>query len=392
MNMENCSINYSGTYAAQLNQMNGDFHFNNNTISNSLNNAITISSKLKDSYCTIRNNTITNTGMIAGMGGSGDGNYMGVSINSENGAIIEYNTIKNTGYVPLSFNGNNILIKNNIIDNYLMVKQDGAGIYTWNGGNPVKEKHNRIIKGNIVSNGIGNAYGTREGKPGANGIYMDNNVINVEIIDNTVFNISGYGNHNNSPAFIKMTGNTFFNIGNCLSLVRWVDDGTRPENGGQDITNMNIQHNIFFTTSATSGACRYSDRGLNFPTASSIKERISSMGIIDNNYYHLPNELGFTYSYQNDKSGPYVSSPPLTFDSWKSLTGYEKNGKIIPTLPTNETDIKINDRVRFEVNATKEVKTVNLGSNKYTGVDGTQYNGNIPLQPFTSKILILNQP
>ena len=48
----------------------------------------------------------------------------------ENGAIIEYNTIKNTGYIPLIFSGNNILIKNNIIDNYLLVKQDGGGIYT----------------------------------------------------------------------------------------------------------------------------------------------------------------------------------------------------------------------------------------------------------------------
>ena len=35
-----------------------------------------------------------------------------------------------------------------------------AGIYTWNGGNPVKINTNRVVKGNILSNGIGNADGT----------------------------------------------------------------------------------------------------------------------------------------------------------------------------------------------------------------------------------------
>jgi hypothetical protein len=383
LSMNNCSLNYSGIFAAQFNQMSGDFQFNDNTVSNSLNNGVSISSRDKESFCTVRNNNITYTGMIAGMGRSGDGNYMGVNINSENGALIEYNVIKNTGYVPLNFNGNNILIKNNIIDDYLMVKQDGAGIYTWNGGNPVKEKFNRKIVGNIVSNGIGNAYGTIEGKPGANGIYMDNNVINVEIIDNTVFNVSGKGNHNNSPAFVTIKGNTFFNVGSGFSFVRWVNDGTRPENGGQDITNMNIQNNIFFATSDKQSAGKYSDRGLNFPAASTIKERISSMGIFDNNYYHLPNGLAFSYSYQNDKSGPYVNSPPLSFEDWRSLTGYEKNGKIIPVVSS--------DRVRFEVNSTKEAKTISLGA-EYSDVYGKHYNGSITLQPFSSRILILNQP
>ena len=123
VSVDNCDINFSGTIAVQLNQVSGDVQFNNNTISNSLNNAVSVSSRLKDSFCTIRNNTITNTAVIAGMGGSGDGNYMGMRITATNGAVIEYNTIKNTGYVPFGFNGNNILVKNNIIDNYLLINR-----------------------------------------------------------------------------------------------------------------------------------------------------------------------------------------------------------------------------------------------------------------------------
>lgn len=386
--VDSCDFNYSGTFAVSLNQISGDIQFKNNRISNSLSNAVSIrTARPGKSFCTVRNNIITNTGIIAGMGLSGDGKYNAMSVMSGNGAVIEYNTIKKTGYIPLNFSGNNILIKNNIIDSFLMVKQDGAGIYTWNGGNPVKQFTNRTIIGNIVSNGIGNPYGTfdriTEGIGGkANGIYMDNNVNNVEILDNTIFNISNKGNHNNSPSQITMKGNTFFNVGYCFDFYRFVDDGTSPANGGQDITDMNIQNNIFFTTSPEQKAVGYSDRGVNFPNESTIRERISSMGTIDNNYYHLPNELAFTYSYRNDKSNPFITAPPLTFENWKAFTGYEKNGKIIPPIPSN--------RVRFEVNASKEDKKIEL-EEAYNGVDGKLYKGSITLKPFTSIILLKNE-
>lgn len=542
MSMDSCNISFSGTYAVQLNQMGDDIQFNNNTISNSVNNAVSISSKLNDSYCTIRNNVITNTGMIAGMSGSGDGNCNALGIDAVNGAVVEYNTIKNTGYIPLKFNGNNIIIKNNVIDNYSFVKDDAAGIYTYNGGLPVKIYSNRIVKGNIISNGIGNSYGTFDrsatlaGK--ARGIYMDNNANHVEILDNTVYNIHSEGNHNNSPSDITMTGNTYFNIATCFDLIRWANDGTEYQ-GGQDITNINFQNNIFFTTSAEQNACIYRDQNEKFPESSSPQQRIAAVGTIDNNYYHLPNELGFVY----------LQNSPISFANWKLFTGFEKHGKIIPAIPSyhldklvsanlypdgqfscnisgvksiassdnyilswddsrkvtgkgslkisfksasslsrdyvqlhapigpvssaknyilrfstsgttergiirvcfrnsdtprknltttqskpfgtsrvdheflikapvseenasweiavsqvsgttcidnvevyeaNVTDININDRVKLEVNATKEVKTVSLGSARYTGVDGTPYSGSITLQPFSSKILILN--
>lgn len=337
--IDSCNFNFSGINAAYFNQISGDIEFSNNVITNSLNNAVEfISKRHKDSYFSIRNNRIANTGMIAGMGESGDGNYKALVVTAENGATVEYNSITNTGYIPLEFNGNNILIKNNIIDNYCLIKDDGAGIYTWNGGVPVKKYTNRIIKGNIVSNGIGCPNGTSdkaaqpEGQ--AYGIYMDNNVNHVEISDNTVYNISDVCNHNNSTSFISIFGNTFFNVGRCFDLVRWTNDGYSPVNGGQDITKMNIQRNIFFNTSTDQSACEYLDLGVNFPLSSTIYERISSVGIIDNNYYHLPNELGFGYRYRNTKSSPLITSPPLSLANWKLITGFEKNGKIIPAIPT----------------------------------------------------------
>jgi hypothetical protein len=382
MTIDNCTIDFSGMYAAHLTGLKGDFQFINSTISNSLNNGIVIDGQFySDRSCTIRNNIITNTALFAGMGSSGEGGYVGISVATKDGAVIEYNTIKNTGYIPLKFSGNNILIKNNIIDNYLLVKQDGGGIYTYNGGYPVKMFSNRVIKGNIISNGIGNGYGIVGGKPGANGIYMDNSSNHVEIIDNTVFNMSGMGNHNNSPFLITMTGNTFFNVARGCNIVRYVMDGEEDYHGNENVINMNFRKNIFFAVSLEQTAFRYSDKAINFPTASTIKNRISGMGVFDDNYYHLTNDQGFSYLCRNDNLSPWILPPPFSFENWKSLTGFEENGKLIPSIKN------IKDSVRFEYNPTQVNKTIVLDAKYYT-VDSKIYTGSITLQPYCSVILM----
>jgi hypothetical protein len=382
MTIDNCTINFSGIYGAHLASMKGDFQFINSTISNSLNYGIVISGRYYgDRNCTIKNNIITNTGIIAGMGGSGDGGYIGISISTENGAVIENNAIKNTGYIPINFSGNNILIMNNIIDNYLLIKQDGGAIYTWNGGYPVKMFTNRVIKGNIISNGIGNGFGVVGGKPGANGIYMDNSSNHVEIIDNTVFNMSGIGYHNNSPFLITMTGNTFFNVARGYDIVRYVMDGEEDYHGNEDIIKMDIRNNIFFSITDQQTAFKFSDKAVNFPTASTIKARISAMGIFDNNYYHLFNDQGFSYSYRNDKTSPWINPQPLSFENWKSYTGFEENGKLLPSIHN------IKDSVRFEYNPAKTIKNIPLDTKYYTA-DNKIYTDSVTLQPYSSVILM----
>ena len=81
--IDNCTIDFSGIYGAHLISMKGDFQFINNTVSNSLNYGIVINGQYYDEKsCIVRNNIITNTGSIAGMGGSGESNYMGISVSS----------------------------------------------------------------------------------------------------------------------------------------------------------------------------------------------------------------------------------------------------------------------------------------------------------------------
>ena len=139
--------------------------------------------------------------------------------------------------------------------------------------------------------------------------------------------MSGIGNHNNSPMLITMTGNTFFNVGRGFDIVRYVMDGEENYNGNEDITKMNIQNNIFFAINGEQTACRYSDKAVNFPRASTIQQRMSSMGVFRyDDYYHLLNEQGFSYLYRNDKSSPWIS-PHFHLTSGNHLPALKKMGK-----------------------------------------------------------------
>jgi len=377
--VDHCDFNFSGTYAMHISGA-SDIVLSNNTVSNSLNDGILVAGN-KSENVMVKNNTITNTGTIAGMGVSGDQQYMAMIIRVNKNAVIEHNTITNTGYIPLNFYGNDILIKNNVIDHYSYVKDDGGGIYIYNGhasslGGEPPQLSNINIQDNIVSNGIGAPNGTKDRGSLAQGIYMDNNSNHVNITGNTVFNIIAYGSLNNSPQSIRMTGNTFFNVGEAMHLGRYQNDGGSPAAGGQDIKGLDIENNIFIANSSVRSFIQYLDLAVNFPSPSTVQSRIRSMGTIDNNYYDGPRPLVFEYRYRNDKNSKWITSK-LSYAQWKSFTGYDLNSIVLPVM---------NDQFQFEYNPTDTIKTVTLDG-AYIDVTGKRYPGAIDLLPYTSLVL-----
>ena len=105
--IQNCIINYSGGNAIWGNHNFGRpssaFVLKNSTINNTNNVAIKLASEFAGAL--ISNNTIKNTGMIVGMGGSGDGTYEAVSTRANN-VVIEYNKIDTVGYTAIRFLNN----------------------------------------------------------------------------------------------------------------------------------------------------------------------------------------------------------------------------------------------------------------------------------------------
>ena len=178
----NCEISYSGQDCI-FNATGSHFQVENCNIYAANNCGINLSNA--SFYSKVRNNSISNIGMHAGMGKGGDGTYMAF-INQGKGLLAEYNSIINTGYTAINFGGDSSIIKHNLIDSFCLVKDDGGGIYSFLLTNDIITQGQKII-GNIVLNGIGAPEGTNAPfYRGVEGIYLDINVNNIEVIENTI--------------------------------------------------------------------------------------------------------------------------------------------------------------------------------------------------------------
>jgi ribosomal protein L14 len=360
--INNCDISFAGINGVSANSSSSNITVFNSNFSFINNNGIDANYA---TYWTIRSNTFNNIGTIAGMGVSGDGQYLGTAYIGDN-SLMEYNTLTNSGYHGFHFAGSSITIQNNFISNFCMIKDDGGGIYSYkNTATGVK-----TIKNNIVLNGLGQPNGT-DGMlgGGAVGIYLDGASYNVQVLNNSVANCEQTGILFNDGQNATVSSNTIYNCGTPynnqdggggqLQLTHW--------SGGQGVRNVSMMSNIFLSKLAIGqGTGRF------VSPDNDISQFFSSS---DNNYYARPIDDNSTVLNR-------VSSPIwLTLAQWQSVTGKDVNSKKSPKTITNVNDL------RFEYNASASNKVVNLGAT-YMDVTGKNYPGTITLAPYTSAALI----
>jgi len=315
---------------------------------------------------TIINNTVKNTGMFPGMGWkkAQDGDLVGIETTT-NSSVIKNNIVINSGYHGIRIYGDNTVVKNNYVDSFCINKDDGGGIYTWNGSNAT---HNGIkIQNNVVLNGIGAIQGANSTNPEAQGIYLDDYANGIEVSGNTIANCrKAFFLHNGRNAVVS--NNTFYNN----------EYGFRTQfDAGPGITGCKITRNILFARLSTQ-LCSY---------FTSTTANVANVGTFDSNYYcrplFEPNGINTTSSSSGGISK--VSTPSSTYyslDAWRTAYGKDANSKKTFTT-TNDVN-----KIRFEYNATNSAANVNLSPYSYIGVDGSSYSGTITLQPYTSLILI----
>ena len=343
-----------------------------NGITNTLIDGVTVSNIL-NSGITVEN-TVHNVGMFAGMGENGDGGLMGIVCKVQSNAVMEYNNIDSIGYTAIDFQGNNFTIRNNFINNYCIRKDDGGAIYTYGNGVPYT---NRQIYNNICLNAIGAGYGTAGKSPEAEGIYMDRGTEGVNIHDNSIAHMGRTGLLLNSIQNVQATNNTVFDGRWSIEICRFAGDQTTRNN--------QITNNIFYPRTADQQTLAYKNFSLNVPSTMSIQQDIAASANLDNNIYGATNLTPFSYYYSLYGGGPLIWPANISLNSWKSFSNKDWNSRNPNKIPAS-----IND-VRFEYNATQTAKTISLDAN-YVGVDNTNYNGSITIQPYTSKILIKNGP
>lgn len=307
----------------------------------------------------ITNNTVTNVGMLVSMIGDGSSSIgMGISAVAT-GVKIENNLIENTAYIGIHFRGSNTIVKNNYVKNFCFGEgiKDGGGIYTWNKDPNFKNTSGVKIIGNIVANS------GRYSK----GIDLDDGAHGIEITGNFIVNTErGIYLHNSKN--VKIDGNTTFdNHQMGLSVVRDVAD--------LETNNIDIKNNIFFAKDIDEQTAWF----LRINTTNS--PNFTS----NNNYFAKPiSDYKVILKYDGPLGADikeYWSYPTLA--QFSKATGHDKNSKIEPKSITNVNEL------RFEYNATKQSKTIQLDG-RYIDVKNVTYNGSVTLAPFTSVVLIRN--
>ncbi len=351
----NCNLNNAGSDAIYGGSGTSYFDIENSTINNSNHTAITLDAVANNT--TIRNNTITNTSTNPGM----FANYWlvaGVYVTGNNNTI-EKNTLQNTGSTVISFNrGSNNIIRNNFINNFQFVLDEGGGIYTNRpDGNTYS---NNVIDGNIVINGMGAAGGKSSTKPAAEGIYLDNNSQGVSVINNSVANIATYGIFLLDAHEINILNNTVYNCGSgTLALMH---------NSGNDaVRNVKVRNNKFVMTASTSiGNWSYQTGSGDLLQFGSSDSNVVATPTSDNNAFYTFD--GSNYRHQ-------------TVAQWQSFSGQDMHSKPSPKTVASVSSL------RFEYNASSSSKTVSLGAG-YIDIKGVSYPSSITLAPWSSAVLI----
>ncbi len=315
--VKNCDILFSGIDGVNVA---GNIYFNleNCSVFNSNNNGVTTSGS---AHAAVRNNIIKNSYTIPGMGQWGNGQGVGIRISSN--SIAEYNQVINSGFTAIGYTGNDLVIKNNFIDTFSFVKDDGAAIYTSNGPN-ITNRGRKII-GNIVLNGIGAPGGTTTLGSSADGIYIDDNVNGVEITGNTIANTNrGIYLHNSRDIVVK--NNTSFNnnYGQLYMKHDWLGDLIRK----QTVTN-----NIFFSKLATQTAA-------SMATVLGDND-ITKWGKFDNNYYARPIDDKLVFSITTYYISGKEHRSTLHLEGWKSKYGVDafSKGSAKKLAPYGKTDL-----------------------------------------------------
>lgn len=329
-------------------------------LKNSLSNGIFF--EYESHHCTIDNVTVENTNTISGSGRSGDGVGTGISITGNNN-IVKKNRVVNSGYNGIEFAGDNILVEKNFVDSFCVIKDDGGGIYTYQGLTVTNS--NRIVRNNIILNAVGAYAGAEsyyyEAYGKAAGIYLDGYSNNVELTGNTVANgeWAGIFIHNNFAH--RLLNNTVFNTGRQLYISAY--DG--------QVHNLVWRNNKLIAKTPAQSTLLIETY---------VNNSIASMATADSNYYARPFEDSATISVDNRYSGGN-GLVGHTLTQWQSTYGEDVNSKKSPVSPVSYNDIV------FAYNSSTKNKTVALDG-KYVDVEGNEYAVSVTLEPYTSVVLM----
>jgi parallel beta-helix repeat protein len=367
---KNCNLEYIGQNAINTSSSR-NLIISNTTIKNSLNSGVFLG--WNDLGFVIKNSTFENIFNFAGMGKNGEMQSQAIYMSeTSSNTIIEANKFFNCGYNGINFSGNNVTIKNNLIDTFCFIKDDGAGIYTYTGAAKTLFTNRKII-GNIIINGIGAVSGTKsygsKDLPYVEGIYLDTFVSGVEIDGNTIANIKSKGIFLNNAKNITITNNKIINTGYSIYF--------KSEALNDFSLNIIVKNNDLIATMKTQ---------LHFYVTTKFDD-ISILGKFDNNFFSKP---------MHDSPSIFIHTPSVNrvvdLLFWKANFGLDLNSSKGPTenlltlLPEKKLS-NLDDSVFFEYNYSNSSLSISL-IGTYRDLKGMKVIEKVEIPAYSSIVLL----
>lgn len=316
-------------------------------------------------------NTVDSTGLVISAGlstGSGITNYnhgkglmltYAKQVRSTKRAIIEFNTILNSGYMGIDFSGDSMIVRNNFVNKFNMIQSDGGGIYygQQDALNKMYIEDNIVLDGQQQTDKLG--YPTGVIGNNTHGIYLDyksNGGITVK--NNTVANIplSGVYIHMTQNAIVRE--NTLYNCGMSFKFQEL------------ETYNMPIRNNVVKKNIAVN------DTTNNYLIwARSLNNDFNQFGALDSNRY----SADINHSTPVGTAVASWTFDYRSFAGWKTYSSQDSHSWF--TTNTGKSTI-------FDYNNTSTAKTVAV-TGRYMTADSVVYNNaSYTLQPWKSIVLM----
>jgi parallel beta-helix repeat protein len=284
-----------------------------------------------------------------------------IEVGAADSSWVEYNTIKRIGYSGIQFmDGNWVYVRNNTIDSFVMILDDGGGVYDRDFSS-TKAKHDRYVVGNIITNGLATGKGvTSNPAIWGGGIYHDD--LTEKIVDsgNTVANTTFNGIYLHNNADITVSHNLFYN--NAYAGLE-----TQHENSSETVAGLIFRGNTVIAATTSQQFINHRSNWDDLKTAFSV---------IDSNYYgrFTNDNSSFTANYFQG------TSQSLTFSGWQSYIGGE-----VHSVRTNIADMS---KVILKTNLSLVVPKDYQVCTSSVGFDGKTITNKFSLNPYQSNAII----
>ncbi len=318
-----------------------------------------------ESHTIFEFDTLINTGMVEGYGGSGPWHGVGIVISNGSGMSVRRNRLYGTGYAGILLGSAGDTAEYNYIENAMATMNDGGAVYTNCDSSTIR--HNIIVdtRGGMESSG-----------PWANlahGIWPEFlGDFNGNVIEhNTCVRSGGFGLFfpNNFDSYVRY--NVFFDNGRAQIQLGGKETNSRTDRTENVPQNNTIERNVFFSGDKDQGTVLFRQE--------------YDYGTLSNNYYCNP--------FRDSVIQEWGTGNKKWRQSWMTLSDWQSKYSWADESPKTEPFKHDSESgrggSRILINDSFEERAVGVADNGvYVTVEGDTVIGSKVLAPFTSEVWI----